>query len=905
VGTGGTQGGISAAGRNARYNNIQIDGAVNNDVFGLADAGTPGGQTGTNTISLDAIQEFQIVVSPFDVRYGGFTGAGINAITRSGTNSYRGSLFGYFRQQGLVGKSPDTLRAPLNKFEEIRTGFRFGGPIIENDLFVFVNGEITRRTKVTDYAIGVGGSRDFGVPSDTVQRFVNLLKAKGYDPGNFGDISVKRPNITLFGRLDWNLSDVHRLTFRDSYVDAKADRLEANGRLQTQFGLSNFNHVFTSLTNQAVLQLSSAFSKELYNEFRVGFTTIRDKREPDGARAPEVSVFLPQYNKTLIAGWERSSQANSLDQDILEITNEVTFYRGEHTITVGTHNEYFKFSNLFIQDVYGTYGFTTLDSLAKGSIDRYRASYSAQAGITQPIATFGVWQFGVYAQDQWTVLPNLTLLPGVRIEVPSFNQAPTPNPIAEQVFGYKTDHTPGGQFLFSPRVGFNWSPFEERTTQVRGGIGVFSGRTPFVWISNQFSNTGTEFVRLDVRNIRTFPTFFTVNPDSVRRAGTFGISPVATTVVNMVDKSFKFPQVLRYSLGLDHQLPLGITASLDFNYSQVVNDPFYQDINLVTDSTKGTLSDGRPLYGTYPTTATSQSTRTTPTINRKDAARFTNAILLSNTSQGFQYSLTAQFQRRMSSDLSFNAAYIYGRAKDRTSVTSSVALSNWQFNVVPGNPNNPPLATSNFEIRHRVVGGVDYTYEWLPGVNTTVSLVYVGQEGRPYSFTYNGDVNGDGNTANDLIYVPKDKGDIIMIQASSISSTNLNGVADHAARDAFMNYVDSQPALQEAKGSIINRNSAREPWNYRFDIRLAQTIPLIDGHNLEVTLDVLNFGNFLNKEWGRLKTIPNQSDPILRFEGLNSINRKPMYSYAHRVDRFQTDQLESRWQAQLGLRYSF
>ncbi len=921
VGTGGTQGGISAAGRNARYNNIQIDGAVSNDVFGLADAGTPGGQTGTNAISLDAIQELQIVVSPFDVRYGGFTGAGINAITRSGTNRYTGSLFGFSRTQGLVGKSPDTLRTSLNQFEEIRTGFRFGGPIIEDNLFFFVNGEITRRSRVTDYAIGVGGSRDFGIPADTLQRFINLLKAKGYDPGSFDDVSVKRPNLLLFGRLDWKVADGHALTLRHSYVNADADRLEANGRTATTFGFSNFNHVFRSVSNQALLQLNSTFSKELYNEFRVGYATIRDKRDPDGPRAPQITVTIPTLNgvtvnKNLVSGWERSSQANSLDQDILEITDELTFYQGEHTLTVGTHNEHFSFENLFIQDVYGTYDFTNLDSLAIGGISRYRASYSRLAGVDQPLGKFGVWQFGLYAQDLWTISPNFTLLPGVRVEVPAFGDIPLANFKADSTYGLRTDQVPGGQFLFSPRVGFNWSPFEERTTQIRGGVGIFSGKTPFVWISNQFSNTGVDFARLDIRNI-VDRRFFTVNPDSVRRAGdprfTGIISPVATTIVNFVDKNFKFPQLLRYSLGIDQTLPWGLTGTLEFTYAQVVNDPFYQDINVITDSTKGALSDGRPLYGTYSLTGTSQGARANATVNRKNSANFTNAILLSNTDRGFQYQLTALLQRRMSSDLSLSAAYVYARAMDRTSVTSSVALSNFQFNVVPGNPNNPPLATSNFELRHRLVGAVDYTIELFPGGNTTLSLIYVAQEGRPYSFAYNGDLNGDGNTANDLIYVPKDKNDIIVIRPNSISAGNINGIADLAALNDFMNFVDGNKALSESKGRIIERNGAREPWTERFDLRISQIIPLFDTHNLEVTFDMLNVGNFLNKDWGRLKQVTNQSDQILRFEGLyfNSLNaqdpnnRKPMFSYGRLDDRLVTDQLESRWQAQLGVRYIF
>lgn len=923
------QGGPSVAGRNPRYNSVQIDGAVNNDIFGLADAGTPGGQTATNPISMDAIQEFQIVVSPFDVRQGGFTGAGINAITRSGTNDLNGSVFGFGRSAAFLGGSPDSLKLKFNEFNEYQAGFRIGGPVMENELFFFMNGEVTNRDKATDYAIGVGGSRDFGVPRDSIDKFISILKAKGYDPGDYSDVTANRSSAKIFARLDWNISELHRLSLRHNFVNADADRFEANGRSSTVFSLTNFNHLFTSVNNQTVLQLNSTLDMNMFNELIVGYQTIRDKRDPVGARAPEVRVTV-MPNKQIVSGMERSSQKNALDQDVFELTDNFTYVMGDHTITAGTHNEFFSFRNLFIQDAYGTYEFSSLADFATGKVNRYRHSYSKVVGNTEPVAEFSVAQYGLYIQDEWTMNPSLKINAGIRADIPTYGDIPLANDSVKKYLpGLRTDLVPSNSVMLSPRIGFNYSPFEERTTQIRGGIGIFTGRTPYVWISNQFSNTGIDFARIDVSNNTSVnnpsvdpldsSAFFTVNPDLARKAGQYGLAAGATTSINVIDPDFKFPQLLRMNLGVDQELPYGFIGTFELMYGQNLYEPFYADVNLNTvtglsvDSARVT-GENRPYYGVSGIGGSRySSSRNTNngTRNAFNKSHFTNAIKLSNTSDGYSYSLSFQLQRPTTDGVGGSIGYNYGIARDRNSLSSSVAISNWQNNPIGGNPNDPPLTRSNYEIKHRVVLTANYVANFVQDQTTNFSLTYVYQSGRPYSMVYDGDVNGDGNNSNDLIYVPKSKTDIMLVNSGSST------VAAQSVYDSFDAFISSIPELNDQRGKILERNSLFEPSNARADLRISHSIPTMGKQSVEISFDLLNVGNFLNDEWGIVKfaTSPTigQIDQLLRFEGYDVAysagnltgSKRPRFSYTGKVERFQIDQIESRWQMQLGVRYNF
>lgn len=901
--------GNSVAGRNNRYNSILIDGSVNNDLFGLAGNGLPGGQAGTNPISLDAIQEFQVEIAPYDVRKGGFTGGGINAITRSGTNDYSGSVYYFTRNESFVGEGPDEVK--VADFSQYTTGLRIGGPIIKDKLFFFVNGEYTKRSAPIGLGItGKGDNTDFtalsGITVAQAEEFKDVLMNQyGYDPGSFNNKNTVRPSTKIFARLDYNFDENHRLTLRHNFVDATDEILgrSTGTGSSSGFRFSNGAYDFANTTNSTVLQLNSVLGKNLHNEAIIAYQTIRDKRDTYGERFPTVRV---NYGTSLlVAGNENFSQANSLDQNIIEFTDNVTYYMGDHTIVAGTHNEIFDFDNLFIRNFYGNYTFANIDSLRHGSPSAYELSYSLDPTDPKPTAKFGVSQIGFYVQDIWRVMPNINVTAGVRLDIPFMNDKPSKNALVDTTVFLDgivahTNEVPKANALFSPRVGVNWDVFSDKTTQVRGGIGIFSGRAPYVWISNQYGNTGVEFGRTT-----TNPGVggFSADPDN--QPGKVFVAP--TSEINVTDPDFMLPQVWRFNLGVDHELPMGIIGTIDILASKNINAIRYQDINIKPAGTTRQLSASGDPDGSVPVYSTSAT--------GKFNSQFTNVIYLSNTDNGYEYSLTGQLQKTFGQgmlgrfDKGFFAsfAYTYGRAFDENSGTSSQAISNWRFNPINGDPNHVGSATANYETRHRIVSMLSYDFEFLPKYTTTFTFVYTGFSGRPYSETYSGDVNGDGQTSNDLIYVPSGRTDINIVPVSNDPRT-----ADEIW-EQLNDYIEGDPALDKARGKFIKRNASREPWTNYVDFHFAQQIPIPvkNGHRFELTWDVQNFMNWLNKDWGVSKFVANQDNTKLIYRGI--ISGAPAFTYGTVSssgvvtisDRFQTSDLGSRWQMQLGVRYTF
>lgn len=852
----------SVGGRNNRYNNVQIDGAVNNDVFGLADSGTPGGQAGTTPISLDAIQEFQVVLAPYDVRQGGFTGGGINAVTRTGSNRLHGSAFFYGRNQSFVGKGAD--ETDYKDFTEKQMGFRLGGPVQKDKIFFFVNAEFTRRSQPNDYVIDdSGNSNDFGGSSVSVadvERFINICKnVYGYDPGSYGLFTSHRDSNKIFGRVDFNLSSAHRMTLRHNFVDGTDDILSRSGG---SFTFSKGGYTFLNRTYSTVAQLDSFFGNNMANELRVNFTAIRDKREvPD--LFPNVSVGVG--GKYLYAGSERYSGANGLDQDIVEITDNFTLFRGAHTIVIGTHNEIFNFSNLFIRDISGTWQFSSLDNFETGKASRYEYSFSTVPGDPMWQARFKVYQLGLYAGDTWTVRPNFNLTFGLRMDIPVFGKIPSANPSVAAQFGIPTDQVPSGNILLSPRMGFNWNIFGDQKTLLRGGAGIFSGRTPYVWISNQFGNTGMEFTRYDIRS--GVPKF--VADPANQPKGFTG----ASNEIDLIDQDFKFPQVARFDIALDRELFWGFKGTVEALYTKNIKEVLYQNINL--KQTGSDPFDGRPVY----------KSRINPGL--------TDVIYLTNTAKGYQYSLSFMLQKPIRSGGYFNFSYTYGQAKDQNSASSSQARSSFQYNHAGWDPNNPALTPSNQDIRHRFALGFSYNLKLIKSAPTNLTIFYNGRSGRPYSTRYYSDVNGDGSVYNDLIYVPRSADEILLQQGTWADLDK---------------YISEDPALDAARGSIIGRNASREPWFNRADFRLLQDIPLPykEGHKLQFSLDIMNLFNLFNKNWGKYQYVYYRGDSPLDYLGVDTATGKPKFKFSKTgQSHYDVDQLMSRWQMQLGIRYIF
>ncbi|MGM0705654.1 MAG: TonB-dependent receptor [Bacteroidota bacterium] len=864
-------GGNSLGGRNGRYNKIQVDGATLDDVFGLGDA-VPGSQAGAQPISLDAIEEFNVDIAPYDVRSSGFTGGQINAITKSGTNEFTGSLRTIYRDEQFTG---DLDGVGTGDFQEQYYIGTLGGPIIEDKLFFFVNGEFRRQSSPLDTQVGdVPGPNTFQVGSGTIESInesrgtsiggtrelmesIQDIAENQYDfsPGGISPFSQEQNNEKFLAKIDWNINNNNRLTARHNYVNADDD--SGLGRGRNSFDFSNRQYVFNSVQNSSTLQLNSTIGDNMFNEARVVYTRIRDQRDVEDSLWPDVSIDL-NSSQSANMGIGRFNQANRLDQDIWEITNDFTYTRGDHRITVGTNNEIFTFSNLFIQDFVGQYEFRgfeyenadgetvevdPLTAFERGQPSTYRLSYSLLDGEPQPEAEFTGMQFGLYVQDEWDATDDLTLTAGLRADLPVLPDEPLDNPDARDAFGRSTTNVASGNILWSPRVGLNYSNNffgDEFETQIRGGTGIFSGRPPFVWISNQYSNTGVDFARLDVdfdpgedfvdgsgnyaENVSCFGG--SGDPlDHPRPGDCPGLDPITTTEINLLDDDFKYPQTWRSNLAIDQDLPFGFVGTFEALYSSSINEVVFENINLEQASES---AYGRPLYG-----------EARPFGSNRNLAddRFTNALLLKNTNKGYEYSLTAQLQRRVPEGISGSISYTYNRAEKVNTGTSRRAISNWQFNENV-DINDPDIGTADFERRHRLLLNLDYRIQYLERFATSVGLIYEGRSGSPFSWIYAGDANADGQSFNDLVYVPETEDDIFLV------SDNWD------LMDAF---IEGEEGLNEFRGGFADRNSSRDPWENILDMRINQEIATFDGQRVELTAVVENVLNLLNDDWGQIQ----------------------------------------------------
>ena len=865
---------VSVAGRNARYNSIQIDGAVNNDLFGLAETGTPGGQTDTQPVSFDAIAQIQLVVSPYDVRQGGFSGGGINAITKSGTNQYSGTGFYFGRNQDWIGKG--ITQTAVANFKDQQGGFTVGGRLIENKAFFFGSADWGRRETPTGFCI-TGCAQTFRSATANVDRFFSILQTKyGYSVDNARDEFSRTTNSDKFlGKIDVNLNNQHRLTLRHNYVNGLNDIGSATA---TSYVTPDGFYRIRSKTNSSVLQINSTFGNAV-NEFRVAYTRVRDRRAGQPLEAkpfPRVTVRL-ESGIQITAGRENFSTANELDQDIVEVHNDYTMVRGKHTITIGTHNEFFQFRNLFIRDNFGTYTFNTLDFFDQGLAQQF--DYSYPVNPAKPSAEFGVRSLGFYVGDQWRARPNLTLTMGARVDFPLFPDKPTANPIAVANFGFATDTTPSS-INFSPRVGFNWDLKGDGTQQLRGGVGMFSGRTPYVWLSNQYGNTGIEFQRIGASNSGTNRIPFVANAAGQPTTVTGASGSSFTNEIDLIDPDYSYPVLLRGNLAYERQLPGGLVGSAEFLFTKDIQDVKYQNLNYVECGTNGTANctGGNALtVGGIP-----KYTRKVTTLS--------DVIFLTNTNKGYSWNAVAELRRPFKNGWYISSSYLYGRAKSLMDGTSSQAASNWGNTLITTNPNEPTLATSVYDPGHRINVSASYEFGLFGGARATAGLYYSGQSGRPYTLRFFNDVNGDGRTS-DLLYIPKSDTEVAFT-----GGTYQN----------LVNFLQEEGCLDEYIGQIIPRNVCRAPWQNQMDFRFNVALPF-QKVKAEITLDVLNVLNLLNTDWGLQEyTSFNSIAPVtatLSGGQITAYNISFLTGSTFR--RYFRDDLRSRWQMQLGGRIRF
>ncbi|MBI4264621.1 MAG: TonB-dependent receptor [Acidobacteria bacterium] len=862
---------ISVAGQNNRYNNVQIDGAVNNDVFGLAPSGTPGGQTESEPISLDAIQELQLVVSPYDVRQGMFAGGGINAITRSGTNQIRGTGYYFGRNQGLVGDSPEGT--PIADFSSHEFGASLGGPLVQNRTFYFANVDFGRRDTPSGFSVNSTGQQ-FGLDAEAA-RFLDILRNRySYTPGDTSEFIRDTRNDKVFVRSDFNIRDGHQLVVRHNFINGANDI----GRPSTTRYLfpDNF-YRFRSKTNSTVAQLNSLVGTAV-NELRFTYQRQRDRRggqEFEERPFPMVDVRVGGGSRFLRAGRENFSSANELDTDLVELTNDFTTVRGRHTITLGTHNEFFKFRNLFIRDAFGNYTFTDLDLFEQGLAQSYDFSFSA-TGDPRQAARFQVRQFGFYVGDQWRPVQEMTVTLGVRVDLPTFPDEPTRNPDTEAIYGFRTDEVPNQQ-LWSPRVGLTYALNQERGEQVRAGLGLFSGRTPYVWLSNQYGNTGIEFQRVRATENSRNRIPFVPDANAQARTITGATGAVSRNEIDLIDPDYKYPQLIRGNVAYDREILGGWVGTAELLFSKTVKDIRYQNLNL---RQTGSRPDGRPVFG-FPASGTPGS-------------QYGDIILLTNTERGHSWTLTFEARRTFRSGWLANASYMYGQSRSIMDGTSSQAASNWGNVYVPGNVNDPPLARSNFDPGHRVNLSLARDFGIGGGARATVSAFYSGQSGRPYSLNFSSDYNGDGRTTNDLLYIPRSADEAVFTGGTF---------------DQFMAFINQEECYSDFIGAIHERNACRAPWINTLDVKVGVNVPTGGRTRTELTFDLSNLTNVFGRESGLLEYANFNDILVARFAGINAATGKPTYDIGSLVrptfQRFTRDDLKSRWQGKFGVRVRF
>ncbi|HEU5210785.1 MAG TPA: TonB-dependent receptor [Longimicrobiales bacterium] len=953
---------ISIAGQNAEYNGLFIDGVVNNDVFGLSAQGTPGGQTGAPPISFDALEQMQIAISPFDVTQSGFTGGAINAITRSGTNEFTGSLYWQTRSATFAGESPgpdylfgeDNPRLELPEFSNDRIGFRLGGPIVRNKLFFFVNGELFRSEtprpfQLTDYE---GDSRDM---IEDLRQIV--LEETGYDAGDFGTKASTLDDNKVLAKIDWSINDDHRMSLRHSY--SQSDNIDAFASTIDEINYANNSEVFPNTTNSTALELNSRFGTQFANRLLLGLNVVSDDR--DYAGDPFPAVTIEDGSGEIALGSEAFSTGNILEQTIFSVTNNLNWFLGEHTLTFGASFEYFDIMNLFIRQNFGAYTYGSVDDFLQSvcAAGTGASQYCQDLGPVAPArplsfnrgfslvddligdesnasAAFNAYQVGFYAQDEFQATDRLRLTAGIRVDIPKITTKPRFADDADQTLaaivaegydleGAQPGETPKAQPYIAPRLGFNYDLAGDQTLQLRGGLGIFTGRVPFVYPGAMYTNNGvtTGFVSGTLLE-NGDPIPFVPNPENGLTAEDFGLDPIPNGELDLFTEDFKYPQVFRTSLGLDAQLPYGFLGTLEAQYTKNMSNIVVTNINLREQNAQLNGPDNRRVYY-YGWNSTFNS------INQSASLidpRYGGGIYkVGSTSEGYAYDLTASLQRTFfGEDLSTRLSYTYGDSKSLNDATSDQIQSTWRFNENVHGNNFLELARSDWSIGHRVLAMATYRKEFLGNLGTTISAIYTGESGRPYSFQIGSNIGftGEGSGTAPLAFIPENGSDL------TFEDWTTGGVTYTAAEQAaaFEEFIANNEYLNSRRGQYAERNAQRTPFEHVVDVRLAQEIFADIGgrrNSIEATLDIFNFTNLLNRSWGVRYNPGFRTVDLLTFrrfvseDDLTPVYRFPMISQRGEGDEVGVENMDeywerrvldfgsygSRWLMQFGLRYSF
>jgi hypothetical protein len=938
---------VAIAGQNNRFNTFMIDGAVNNDVFGLSESGTNGGRAGAPPISLDAIDQISVQVSPFDVSLGNFTGGGINAITRQGTNKLTGSAYYVFRNEDLSGRSPIPVvvggketRPKLGDFANKTYGFRVGGPIIKNKLFFFVNAEKQDDTRPQPF--DVASYRGEALKNDSLNVLVNHLRNQyNYEAGDY----INNPDIIqgtrVATRVDYNVSDKHQIMA--SYRYTQLERTNPSRSSANTINFVSGGEFFPSTQHSGTAELNSRFTNRINNKFRASYTNVVDNRDPVGTPFPQVSIR--DAAGTIVVGSDISSSANLLEQDILNLYDAFKFNAGRHVLTAGFDIDFNKTYNQFINRNFGFYEYATIGAFIKNTAPiRYRRGYSlisnksgdASEGTA---AEFNTHRLGFFVGDDIKVTPNLTLTVGLRADKTAFDNRPAVDPFfrdtASKIISqfYDLKGAQSGQMYdpswqWSPRVGFRATLPEENVT-IRGGIGMFSGRIPLVWPGGVFQNTGVTTGAIDINPASGQSTIFlsngqpvTFRPDVNNQysGADFGLTGLRTFPqgeLNIIAKDFKMPQVLRTTLGFDKRIGNGWTFNIEGIFTKNIEEVDWT--NLLFDPTKRVGTTGPAKRTVYDPRLSLD--------NRKIVLRpyltvasqrnpYTSIILISNNEdrKGYAYNFTAGVDKAFRQGWAFNANYTYGNSVVKNEATSSVNSSNWNNMETINGRNYNGLTTSDFDLGHRLYAYVSKTFNYLKGrLSTTVTVDYTGQSGNPFTYTMTGNITQDGVNFNDQMYIPT----AAEVQQMAFANNTTGGVTYTAAqqRAFFEEHIQKDKYLSKHRGEFAGRNEARLPFTHLFTMKAQQDFNVKVGDNtykLQVIYDMFNVANFLDENRGRQYFANFDQVQILQFAGYQSGTTTPQYRFTplvsgrgYSVSDGVNTYNSSRWSSQLTFRVTF
>ncbi len=917
----------SFAGTNFRYNNITLDGAVNNDAIGFSNSfggvsgggqsGTAGSGTRTNPYSIDVIQEVQVQLAPYDVKLGNFTGGSVNAVTKSGTNTVHGSVYGYGRNQTLMGKSPDDYKTKIGSdFYDYQYGGTLSGPIVKNKLFFIVNAEITRRQEPTFYNAGDPGA---AITVAQAQDIAAHFQTAGFAAGGYSADKIFTRSNKFFGRIDYNIDPKNTLTVRAIYTKGWGNNLE---RTPYIFQFSSTDFTQTSKNINLVAELKTKLTNDATNQLILGYINVHDSRTYPGDPNPTPYADITNGATNVWLGTWREAAIYDQKQNTVEFTDNVTLSKGNHKFTFGTHNEFYDFTYGFVNSWNGRWQYGSIANFDGNMPSRIRAAYTpdqtknvyADLRANTPGSKFNVGLLSAYAEDEIAITRRFKVTPGVRVDYSYVgSQPPTDTALNNVPNNFNTtsptySHTPFAQFnnkwfgnaAVSPRLGFNWDVKGDKSLVIRGGSGIFTGRIPFAWLGYAYTLSGPNFNNIDYK-----PASGTVVPlvgpsNLVATVGAISPGSIKTREVDLVDNNFKLPTVSRSNVAVDVKFGKGYKATVDAMYTKTIHDVEFQQIN---------KKDVTQYYATGPT-------QTPLYTGGNNSAQFANIFLLTNTSEGYRYNLTGQLSKQsgamragIHAKFSYNwsVAYTYGQSKDLANGIRNSMQSNWDYNPAIVS-NNPQLAYSNFDLRHHIVATLGLAMNWNATNTTSLNFFYSGQSGSPYSLIYAGTPGNIVNPNSALPYIP------------TVAESNTM-ILDATNRAAFNAFVDADSYLKTRRGQYAERNGLRTPWNHDLDMKLMHEFKLSasnPSHTLQVSLDVFNVLNLLSNSWGRITFVSNTNNYTVNFlkfvtdgngkaPGDPSTGYLPTFQFQVPTNNhyYTNDPINSRWQGQLGIKYNF